>query len=60
VSKLLTPKQVAELLQVAEQSLAKWRMTGVKLPFVKVGSAVRYRLEDVEAFLDKQTVGASK
>jgi len=46
---LLTPGQVSLLLQIPKSTLAVWRSTGrVKLPFVKIGRAVRYRLADVE------------
>lgn len=49
---LLTPAQVAELLQIPEATLAAWRTTGrVKLPFLKLGRAVRYRWADVEQLL---------
>jgi excisionase family DNA binding protein len=49
---LLTPQQVAELLQVPQTTLAVWRSTGrVKLRFVKIGRAVRYPADDVHALM---------
>lgn len=49
---LLTPQQASKALGVSPKTLANWRVTGThSLPFVKVGSRVRYRSEDVRAFL---------
>ena len=49
---LLTERQVAALLGVSVQLLRKWRAQDrPKLPHVKVGRCVRYRTEDVEAFV---------
>ena len=50
---LLTPEQTAEKLTVQTDTLAVWRCTGrYKLPFLKVGRNVRYRLSDVNAWLE--------
>lgn len=49
---LLSPKEVSDYIGVPVSTLAVWRCTGrVHLPFYKAGRAVRYRREDVEAFL---------
>jgi excisionase family DNA binding protein len=50
VAKLLTPAQVAEILNVKPRTLEDWRMrgTGPHLPFVRLGRTVRYRADDVE------------
>lgn len=57
--RLLTPRQVSEMLAVPVQTLAHWRTSRlVPLPYVKVGGKhVRYRLSDVIAYLDARTVG---
>jgi excisionase family DNA binding protein len=50
---LLTPDDVAELLDVSSQTLASWRTTGrYDLPFVRIGRLVRYRRADIEEFLE--------
>lgn len=50
---LLLESETADLLQVAPGTLSVWRSTGrYQLPFVKIGSRVRYRRGDVEAWLD--------
>ncbi len=53
--KLLTPEQVAEILVVTPHTLAVWRSDGrYNLPYVKTGRLVRYRSEDIQAFIDKR------
>ena len=57
--KLLTRREAAEYLGVKPQTLAAWHVTGkYKLPLVKVGRSVRYRLADLEKWLAARTVGA--
>ena len=56
LNKLLTPKQTAEILDTTEGSLSVWRCTGrIDLPFIKIGKNVRYRPEDVQDFLSRNT-----
>lgn len=51
-NKLLSPDQVADVLGVSKQTLAVWRCEQrYPLPYVKVGSRVRYRPVDVEQFM---------
>ena len=51
--KLLDEKQAADHLTVSPGTLSVWRSTGrYALPFVKVGRTVRYRLTDLDAWLD--------
>jgi len=58
--RLLSRRDVAELLGIRTQTLGVWGMTGRNLPVVKVGRRVRYRLSDVEAFVRRQTRPASQ
>ena len=59
--KLLDEKQAAEILNIAPQTLALWRMDGrYGLRYVKVGRAVRYRLTDLLEWIDTRTVGAGR
>lgn len=55
--KLLSTQQVAEMLGVTEQCLRRWRQLGTTGPtFIKLGERfVRYRLPDVEKWLDKHS-----
>ena len=55
-SKLLTNIEAAEFLGVKPQTLEAWRCTGkVEIPFTRVGRCIRYRLSDLEHYLDQQT-----
>lgn len=58
-SNLMTPEQVAEYLGVSVETLNVWRCTKrYNLPYVKAGRLVRYRLQDVEAFVASRLQGA--
>lgn len=53
--KLWSPDQVAEIFGVSKQTLAVWRCEQrYPLPYVKVGSRVRYRPADIERFLERR------
>ena len=55
----LSPKEAAAFLGLAEQTLAKWRMTAAHLPFARAGVAIRYKLSDLQAYMERRTVPAS-
>ena len=53
---LLTTREAAQFLGVSNAFLERDRWAGARIPFIKVGSrAVRYRLADLETYLDTQT-----
>ena len=55
---MLTRQEAAEYLGVKPQTLATWHVTGrYRLPVVKVGRSARYRLQDLERWLQSRTVG---
>ena len=55
--RLLTQREAAEILGLQPQTLAVWRVRRrYPLPWVKVGGSVRYRMCDLEAFLEARTV----
>jgi excisionase family DNA binding protein len=50
---LLTADQVAQMLGVSTDTLATWRSTGrYALPFLRIGARIRYRKQDVTAWLN--------
>ena len=50
---LLNEAEAAAQLSIKPATLAAWRVKGrPHLPFVRVGRCVRYRLKDIEAFID--------
>lgn len=60
VDKLVSRTEAANILGVKPQTLATWHITGrYKLPLVKVGRSVRYRVTDLERWVQSRTIGAS-
>ena len=56
---LLTEEEVAEQLHVSVASLRRWRLERRGPQFIKVGSLVRYRPEDLEIWLAALPTGGS-
>ena len=58
MSRLLSPRELSELLSLSVNHLAILRMTGEGPIFFKLGngsrSAVRYKLADVETWLESR------
>ena len=55
-SDLLDERQAANLFDVSPGTLSVWRSTGrYSIPFIKIGSKVRYRRQDLEAWLASRT-----
>lgn len=53
----LTTKEAAAFLGISEWTLHTWRSTRrVEIPYLKMGRAVRYRMEDLEAFKERMLV----
>ena len=48
---LLTAERAAELLAVKASTLANWRSAGRGPAWIMVGGAVRYRVEDLVAYV---------
>lgn len=58
MTKLLKPEDVASTLGVTVETLNVWRATKrYNLPYVKSGRLVRYRLQDVENFIQSRLIG---
>ena len=54
-TQLLSTPQAAKFLNVSIAFLERDRWAGARVPFVKIGSrAVRYRLDDLEAYINSQ------
>lgn len=54
--KLLLEKEVAELLQVSEEMLKYHRKRNTGPPYIKVGTLIRYKQEDIEKWLEERRV----
>jgi predicted DNA-binding transcriptional regulator AlpA len=51
---LATPGDLAEFLGVPEKTLTNWRTVGKGPRYIPVGRYVRYRWNDIEAWLTSQ------
>jgi len=57
---VLDTEAAAARLGVSPTTLATWRCTGaVRVPYVKVGRRVLYRVVDLDAYLERQVVGGA-
>ena len=56
MSDLMTQEELADYLQMHPQSLATWRYRKKGPKYLKLGTLVRYRRSDVEAWLTTQIV----
>ncbi len=56
INKWLTPKELNEEYNFSTSTLAKWRMQKINLPFSKMGKYIRYKREDIEAFIESNKV----
>jgi len=54
---LLNEREVAARLSVSVASVRRWRLFGQGPKYLKVGAAVRYKLEDVTAWLESRPSG---
>jgi excisionase family DNA binding protein len=50
-NQLLTSGEAAQRLGVHSSTLRRWRIERYGLPYIKLGTAARYRADDVEKFL---------
>jgi excisionase family DNA binding protein len=60
MSTLLTEQEVAKRLQVSLASIRRWRLERRGPQFIKVGSLVRYRPEDLESWLASLPTGGAQ
>lgn len=54
-SGFMTTRQAADFLGLKRNTLEIWRLRGTGPRFVKMGRAVRYRLADIEDYIEAQT-----
>lgn len=56
----MTSSEVAALLKLKSQTLAKWRCTkSVELPYLKLGNRVLYKESDVSKFIKENEISFS-
>ena len=54
--KLITEKTAAEMLGMSVGTLQNWRCNSEGPTYLKLGGAVRYRPEDLEAYVEENLV----
>ena len=56
-TKMLNRKEAADFLGISEGTLAVWACTKrYRLPYIKIGRLVKYRLSDLEAFIESRVM----
>jgi len=57
VDRLLDTKQASDYLNVNDKSLANSRHTGtgIQVPYIKMGKIVRYKLSDLQSYIEDNT-----
>lgn len=55
-NRLMTTIEAADYLTLGKTTLERWRLTGQGPRFAKMGDAVRYRQEDLDAFVFENLV----
>ena len=50
----LTPKQLAERLQIKERTLAAWRYLRIGPAYMRTGRVIRYAIADVDRWVEEQ------
>jgi len=56
---LYTIKEASAYMSVSERTVWEWTAPRGELPVVKLGRSVRYRPEDLEAFVTARIVGGA-
>jgi hypothetical protein len=53
---LITEQELASHLKICRRQLYNWRMAGL-IPYFKMGKAVRFRVVDVAAAIERMRIG---
>lgn len=56
VERFLSPQALAERWDMDDGTLANWRVAGTGPIYVRIGGNIRYRIKDVIAWEDENTV----
>jgi predicted site-specific integrase-resolvase len=57
---MLTEKEAAKRLFAKPQTLNKWRVRGRGPVYLKLAGKVRYRLDDIKAFIEASRIDPAK
>lgn len=59
ISQILTTIEAAEYLRLGKPTLERFRLTGEGPKFCKLGGAVRYRLPDLDRWLESHLINST-
>lgn len=57
---LLNDRDVARITRMSLASVRRWRLLGTGPRFLKLGSSVRYKAEDVAAWINSRPAGGQE
>ena len=57
---LLTEDEVSRIFNISKHTLRSDRFKGSGLPYIKIERRVRYKVSDIEKYLDANTVGGHR
>jgi predicted DNA-binding transcriptional regulator AlpA len=52
--KFLSERELAQLLNIKSETLRNWRWDGKGPIYIKIGTNVRYRMSDINDFINKR------
>jgi len=56
---LLTQRQASEMLALSERTVERLRCSGLGPKFVRCGRSIRYRVADLEEWIERRVVGST-
>jgi predicted DNA-binding transcriptional regulator AlpA len=60
IENLLNEHDVARITALSVASVRRWRLLGIGPKYIKIGAAVRYRYEDIVAWLQCRPAGGGR
>jgi len=60
LQELLTERDVARITGLSVASVRRWRLFKQGPKYMKIGASVRYRIEDVQAWLEARPTGGGR
>ena len=59
MTKLLSPQELSEVLSISIETVYAWT-SQKRIPFIKMGRLVRFNVDEVNKWLDRQRVKVSE
>ena len=60
MNKMVNEVKAAEVLNISVQTARNWRCLRKGPPYIKLGRSVRYRIEDLEDFINSRRIDPEK